>query len=285
MLQAACFLLLVAPCATQSQRNSWFSEPKLLCVIDSKEISESSGIAPSYRFAGQYFTHNDSGDTARFFRFNTAGKVTATYELPGVKAIDWEDMASAKIGGKPFVFLADIGDNIGKRTGVAVYRVPEPNSKVSKIGQFETYNIRYDDGPHNAEALLVQPGTGDLYIVTKEPKKPSGIYFVPSPRATGSYSAKRVGELSFKLSIPGGQLVTGGAFAPDGRHVIIRTYWTCEEFSVPGTGRRWYDQLRVPVPIAAETQGESICYSLDGRSLLTTSEGSPCKVSIVHISR
>jgi hypothetical protein len=28
------------------------------------------------------------------------------------------------------------------------------------------YRLRYPDGPHNAEVLLVHPRTGDLYIVT-----------------------------------------------------------------------------------------------------------------------
>jgi hypothetical protein len=33
-----------------------------------------------------------------------------------------------------------------------------------------------------------------------------------------------------------------------------------------------------------EQQGEAIGYSLDGKSLVTTSEGAPCPVSVVKIS-
>ena len=52
-------------------------------------ITESSGLAASSR-SGIVFTHNDSGDSARFFAVDDAGRTRTTYALPDVQARDWE---------------------------------------------------------------------------------------------------------------------------------------------------------------------------------------------------
>ena len=55
--------------------------------------------------------HNDSGDTARVFAIDRAGTTRAILSLPGVSAIDIEDIA---IGPgpdewRPYLYLGDIG--------------------------------------------------------------------------------------------------------------------------------------------------------------------------------
>lgn len=97
-----------------------------LCQINNATICESSGVDISTRTNGVYWTHNDSGDGPNFFAFNAEGKLLATFSLDGVKPMDWEDMASAKIGGSSYLYFGDIGDNRMQRESVAVYRVLEP---------------------------------------------------------------------------------------------------------------------------------------------------------------
>jgi hypothetical protein len=82
-----------------------------LCTLESAEVVESSGIALSRRTKGVYWTHNDSGDGANLYAFDATGKDLGTYTLSGVEPIDWEDIASATIDGKPYLFVGDIGDN------------------------------------------------------------------------------------------------------------------------------------------------------------------------------
>ena len=109
-----------------------YHEPEAYFTLRDPEITESSGIAASARADDLFFTHNDSGDTARFFAVDDHGCTQAVFDLAdrGTIAIDWEDMARGpKIDGKPTLFLADIGDNFAARPNVVVYRVVEPKVK------------------------------------------------------------------------------------------------------------------------------------------------------------
>lgn len=257
--------------------------PGLFCEIADKRIDESSGLAPSIRTAGEYWTHNDSGDTARFFRFGADGKITAEFRLTGAKAVDWEDMASARVRGVPTLLLADVGDNRARREGVTIYRLREPVGAGGDVKDFDTIEVRYADKPHDCETILVDPASGDIYLVAKVFAGPSGVYRIPAPRGSGSVTAQRIGEIKLEFAGMGGQAATGGAVSMDGKRVAVRTYRGAAEFRVTGKFQDWWKSKQTSIAIANETQGESICYRMDGRAILTTSEGSPCRVSISEL--
>ncbi len=264
------------------QKREW-SPAKSLATIQDPRLNESSGIATSRLADGVYYTHNDSGDTARFFKFNRKGAILGVYNVTNAKAIDWEDMASAKIGGKSYLFFGDIGDNAEKRPEIVVYRVPEPLSKAGDVKADRTYRLTYPDGPHNAEALMVEPLSGDLYIVTKTSKTPSKIFRLRKPGATGAYRLEPLGEIQVGEGLSFGKLVTAGDISPDGKHVVLRTYLGIYEYDAPAKFTDWAKQPPRQIKPNAEIQGEAICYSSDGKSLLTTSEGSPCPVSAARL--
>ena len=69
-------------------------------------------------------------------------------------------------------------------------------------------------------------------------------------------------------------MVTGGATAPDGSRVVLRTYADAIEFDVTDGNVVEAVTRGVPriTPLPDEPQGESITYSRDGRSFLTVSE-------------
>src|SRR5205085_3101689 len=91
------------------------------------QITESSGVAASARRDDVLFTHNDSGDSARFFAVDRQGCTIGVFTAPGVDAVDWEDMARGPgPDGAPALFLADIGDNGLGRGEIAVHRFLEP---------------------------------------------------------------------------------------------------------------------------------------------------------------
>jgi hypothetical protein len=64
----------------------------LLFKFADSQIDESSGLGTSSYGDGIVYTHNDSGDTARFFAVNSSGATVAIYTLKGATAHDWEDM-------------------------------------------------------------------------------------------------------------------------------------------------------------------------------------------------
>lgn len=256
-----------------------YERPAPFASITDRRVNESSGLAPSREFPGEYFTHNDSGDSARFFRFNNKGEVTAEFSLKGVRAVDIEDMESARVRGVNYVYLADVGDNNARRDDVRVYRFEEPKGAGGEITKFDTFTLRYPGGPRNSETLMVDPKTGDLWTVEKRNGQ-GGIYRVRHPRRSGSFTWEFMGRIEFPDGPTPMRLVTGGSASPEGTHLVLRTYAYAYEFPIPGNDfRSWLTSRSSRIDVANEVQGEAITYSLDGRSLLTTTEGSPCRVS------
>jgi hypothetical protein len=279
-----------------------YGAPVHLVNLANQSIKESSGIAASQRNANIYWTHNDSGDRPFIFAFDRQGKHRGVWRVTGARAVDWEDMA---IGPGPkrglsYLYIGDIGDNEKERDQITVYRVAEPqitakdsSSTVQKPRGTEAaavIRLKYPDGKHDAEALLIHPITGDLYIITKVRGAAARVYKLrataPKTRVTPlSY----VGEFRFPNPFLG--FITGGAISPDGRRVIISDYLGACELILPGKRGIAFDEIwkQSPLPVniggfpGVRRQGEAICYRADGMAILATSEGVPCP--LIEIAR
>lgn len=270
--------------ANAAQRRT-FGTPEKVAKISNLDVRESSGVAPSREFPSEYFTHNDSGDSARFFRFNLKGEVTAEFALTNAKALDWEDMATAKLNGKNYVFLGDIGDNAEKRESIQIYRMLEPKiSGKKQIDTYETFMLKYPDGPQNCEAFMVHP-SGDFYLVTKVKQGSSRVYVLPAPKAAKAYTLTHLGTVEVGTAVPFSQSITAGDISPDGRNIILRTYTSAFEFAVPKNPRKWWSSSPTRIEMPIQDQGEAICYALDGKSLIITSEGKNCPIDRVKIGK
>lgn len=245
-------------------------------------ITESSGLAVSSYDDRVVYTHNDSGDAARFFAIDAGtGATLASYRVPGATNVDWEDMAAApEEAGRPSLWLADIGDNRGRRAEVVIYRVPEPRApyRSGSSAAVTTLRLRYPDGPHDAEALLVDSRRAAVYVATKSLSGQTSVYATqlrPAPASTLRLVANV--ELGF------GAAVTGGAVSRAGDRLVLRTYaeayvWPLDVGGVPAALRA--APRRVPLP--AMPQGESVAFRADG-SLLVGSEGSNSAVYAVRL--
>lgn len=263
-------------------------------------IDESSGLATSTD-GRLVFTHNDSGDTARFFAVGPDGRTRTTYVLPGVQARDWEDMARGPDEkGRPCLWLADIGDNDAKRDrGILVHRVREPaaTSRAKVTTEAPTsFRLLYPDGPGDAEGLMVHPRTGRLYVVTKPLAGPAQVYAAPEVLdPDGPNRLERVAQAQVEATgTPGGPgigglanlLVTAADIAPDGSRVAVRTYTDLYEWDVPGDDVAAAFRSRpVVTPLPETRQGEGLAYAPDGRSVLVSSEGRGSPVYRVTTSR
>jgi len=246
--------------------------------VESSALVETSGAAASRANAGVLWAHNDSGDTARVFAMTTSGHHLAWFQLAGASAVDWEDMAigPGPQNGESYLYLADIGDNNHARASVVVYRVPEPTIDVQHPpadGQVLTnataLTLQYPDGPHDAEALAVDPANGDLVIVTKEISGQAGVYVRPTSAATSTLDRKD------PIPLGPGTLVTGADASPDGTAVVLRTYTSVLVFPRASSSQLdeafrsgWCAGASAP-----EQQGEAIAVSPNGRGYVTVSEG------------
>lgn len=252
-------LIVAAPSTGEAReareaRQAW-SKASVSCTVRDGRIDEASGISRSTYHRGLFFMHNDSGDSARFFAVGQKCRTKAMFRVRNTSAADWEDMAA---GRHHKLWFGDIGDNKTHRSHITLVRVREPRKMHSRTVHGTSFQLKYADGPHNAEALMVQPRSGRIYIVTKA-KSGAGIY-----RAPKHLSKDRINVLKRVASVP--FLVTGADFQPNGRHFVIRTYSDAYLYSrIRGHGHR--------IDLPSQRQGEAIMYTRGGHALRVASEG------------
>ena len=181
-------------------------------------LAETSGLALGA--GNRLWTHND-GDKPILFALDATGTVVQDVRVEGVKLDDWEDLASAPCASGTCLYIADTGDNDGRRRDIAVHIVPEPAPGARTVRSTSTTRARYPDAPQDAEALFVLKG--EVFLVTKGRHAAIAIYRVPQSATGDAVVLERVRELSGRPDNPF-DLVTGATATPDGRWIAIRTY-------------------------------------------------------------
>lgn len=261
-----------------------FGKPEVLGRIVSDDITESSGIAVSKCQPNVFWTHNDSGDGPFIFAIGSKGESLGTWKVQGATNLDWEDIAEFKdTSGKCFIYIGEIGNNGGKRAEQAVYRVAEPvvsadaarsdTKSPLETDAADAIKFTYPEGPQNAETLMVQPLTGDIYVLTKRHDAPSSVYKI-KPEFGSTVVAEKIAEVKVP-AVPNG-LLTGGDIAPDGKHAAICDYFAGYELTLPANDKNFDDiwkQTPVTIDLGDRKQGEAIGYGNDGNTLFATSEG------------
>ena len=161
-------------------------------TVTAPEITEASGIIASRQNPGVLWTHNDSSYPGGVFALSTNGALLARYYVPNATFGDYEDISFGP-GPTPehqYIYLGDIGDNFASRANIRIFRFPEPavyayksnNPPIQPVPSWQEILLTYPDGPHNAEAMMVDPITGDFFIATKLLTN-SGIYRVTRARS------------------------------------------------------------------------------------------------------
>ncbi len=262
-----------------------------LGTLQDPAINESSGIVAGRRNPGLFWTHNDSGDGPFVYALGPHGEKRGTFRLRGVATVtDCEDIAigPGPIAGVPYLYLGDIGDNTHVRPICVVWRFPEPavtpadavstQARPVLTQTAQPLRCRYPDGPHDAETLLVHPQTGRVYIVAKNKNGIDGVYAFPMPLApTQTVTLTKIATIHISGEPPlYPNLVTGGDIAPDGKRLVLRTYWNAYEYHAP-PGKP-FDALWKTTPVRIllplQPQGEGIGYTYpNANGLVLTSEG------------
>ncbi len=239
-------------------------------------LHELSGLAASRRHPGIFWAHNDSGNALAVYAMREDGTIVASFPILDVDAFDPEDLAlgpCAPHDARPCLYLADVGDNQRMRAGAQVIRIVEPAALRSGPLVGEAFAFTYPDGPHDAEALLVDPRTADIVVVTKSLTSLGDAYRVDVHRRPRDTTAVHVATLSAPTGFD--SLVTAGSVHPSGTRVLLRTYRGVWEYRRPGA-TDLADVLRttpVDVPTARQLQGEAVSYTADGGGYLLGAEG------------
>ena len=263
---------------TQALHAARYEPARRLCELAEPAIHESSGLAVSRQHTGRFWTHNDSGDSARLFAFDAQGRHLGVLHLVGVPAHDWEDMGSFQVKGRGYLFVGDVGDNSLSRSRYQLHIFAEPEQPQGQNHLRQTLDFVYEDGPHNCEALAIDLARREFLLVEKRFASRSNVYRLPwnSTATDNPLVARRIGSISVPLA-------TSMDISPDGLRAVVATYGAAYSF-----GREpqesWQAALKRSgrlIELPARAQGETICYGEDGVSLYLTSEKRPCPLFLL----
>ncbi len=248
---------------------SWLAAPPAhaedgvteVCRFSDSRLTEMSGLAWSPSHPGVLWTHNDSGGGPYIYAIDAKTcKTLARVRIAGIPARDIEAIAPGRDKlGRPVLWIADIGDNNDSWPYVRIHRVREPATIASVTVPAKTYRVRYADRPHNAETLLADPKSQQLWIVTKQLAHGS-LYVLPKKLSTSGINVAK------PIRVEGG-LVTDGAVSPDGSRYVLRDYVNGTMFDGLPPGRNGRE-----FPLPFQLQGEAITWTPDGKALLVASE-------------
>lgn len=235
--------------------SSW--EPsELVTEVDDIPSKESSGLA---RIDDGFLTLDDAGGEAVLHQFDGSGNFLGTIDLVGATNTDWEDVAAGSCPEGTCVWVADIGDNDQVRDEIVVWR-----AVLDGLAAVEATacRLRYPDGAHDAEALLVFPDEA-IRIVTKTDS--TAKVFRADTLACGDAAQELTEETELALGAP----VTGGAVSADGAVVVLRGLE--EGWAWRGCTLDW-SATPEALLFVGEDQGEAVTMDTDG-TLWSSSEG------------
>ncbi|MEK7286482.1 MAG: hypothetical protein AAB035_04205 [Nitrospirota bacterium] len=231
-------------------------------TIDSSEITESSGIVKSRKYDDIFWTHNDSGDTARIFAIHSDGTTVATVTIDGAYHVDWEDIAISDAGQ---IYICDIGDNLMRRDDLVVYQIaePKPEDQVVRVARKIKFHYESKEGKSahfDAEACFFSDG--NLYFLTKH------RFYTELFRLNLSDEEPIAKPIS-SLGITG--RVTGADVAPDGKRLAVLTYMGIYIFDKP---KKNDDYLKGQYRLIEQFFGQAEGIAFDGAALIITNEES-----------
>jgi hypothetical protein len=262
-------VLVLAGCNLASYRENIFDRGKVVGVNKNKSLEEASGLVASARYPGHLWTHNDSGNPADIFLLDSAARTRMVFHFPKIANRDWEDIAlgPGPDESKKYLYVGDIGDNLARFPLKYIYRTPEPSiDEGDLIRTFDTLIVKLPGAIRDAEALMVDPTTKNLYLISKR-EKPVRVFEIAYPFKRDTLLAKEVGKIDVSN-------INAADISMDGSEVLMKNYDHIYYWKKSGT-ESIVELLKNPpigLPYDPEPQGEAIAFSRNGSGFYTLSE-------------
>ena len=293
--------LLLTGCTQLPSRTTSYDRSDGSAQMTDASLDEVSGITASRQADGVYWVHNDSGDEARIFAINEQGEKLGSVTFMGVKARDWEDIASFEWEGQSWLLIADVGDNDAVRDDLRLHFIPEPDlsrldpNKPLHVTPSHTWRIAYPGGARDCEGVAVSAQTQEILLISKRTEPPV-LYSLPLRFDSTPVGVVRVAQLVTPL--PGIEPPTAMERALPGRLGQYRSQVTAFDLSADGTraavltyGNIWLYQkngddswattfTRKPdrIPVTGLMQAEALCFVRDSHDLIVTTERLPAPI-------
>ena len=289
LLALSAALALALPVVGGAAPARW-SAPEIAGLMTDARLAETSGLAPSRRQAGRFWALNDGDNTPELHLMSDAGARVASVTVDGVRNVDWEDLAGFELEGKPYLLIADTGDNGGIRRTLRLIVVEEP-SRVRdgmRLKPAWTLRFRWPDGARDCEAVAVDAEAGEVLLVSKKRVPPELLRVDLRARDGLVQVAELLGVLEGIVQPEATELernprfgryrsqVTAADLAPDGRTLAVLNYQAVYLYQ-RGVGAAWAGALTAPARLdfAWMPQAEAVSFGVDGRTLWVAGEQRP----------
>ncbi len=299
------FVASSAPLGAQDERLA----PEPFAHINSKPITEMSGIVKSRRRENLFWVHNDSGDSARIFALDSEGRsVLPTYSkftaygdepVDGkeqwqgfpvlyAQANDWEDIA---IDDK-YIYIADIGNNANDRKDLRIYLISEIDPTASTrsavvkalpIAYPEQKEFPPDDRHFDSESIFVDDGK--VYVITKH--RGGGLTGLGWEEGANLYRldtafTDKPNLLTRVDSHPALTAATGADLSPDGGTLAVVSYNELYLFRDPADDK-WLSGSTVrhfPLDADVFRQVEAITWEDDDSLVIGNEQGDLFRIAV-----
>lgn len=255
--------------SAQEELVTTFGEGVPIATLQDGRLDEISGLSCSRTVPGVIYVHNDSGGEAAVYLLDSLGNNLGKIELLETENRDWEDIAIGPGGdGKSFIYIGEIGDNNSVHDEIVIYRVPEPESLKSTIQVIPQKILgKYPGGARDAESLMVDPITGEIFIISKRDSV-NTLYRLPSNTFNGATV-----ELEELIKLPFSS-ATAADISADGSQILVKNYLSIYYWKrSPGeTVAKAMSREPIQLPYSPEPQGEAIGFLPDGKAYYTLSE-------------
>jgi len=261
--------------------------PEVVGRLEDASILEASGLARSHRQPGVLWVINDNGAKEVVHAIDYTGARLGEFDLKKSRNKDWEDLASVHIDGKPYLMVADIGDNEAKHDHRTLYFVEEPSPQ-KKGKEKLSWRVRYayPDGPRDSEAAAIDVENNRALILSKRDLPPR-LYEVPLKTDTDEVLiATSLGTVD-SLNRPTHQEVefapktkdwfwqpVGMDISEDNLAAVILTYRAVYYYQRQ-PGQDWLEALNTKparISIGNFKNAESIAFGDNKRSVFVTGE-------------
>lgn len=293
------FFITTSACSTTATKPSASHWVEIGQITD-KKIPEASGIAASQRQDDVFWLINDSGNSASVYAVQSSGERIGRVKLKGIKNTDWEDLVSFEYKGKPYLLIADVGDNKAKRDKLTLHFIKEPKAK--DLAEEGTLSIKpkwsleytYEDGARDCESVAVDLANERIILLTKRDDPPV-FYELPLQKKPKKQRAvaKRIGELQPLPVHPDdihnlkflafGDRPTAMDMSADGKNGVILNYVNAYHFSLATPSERFlFDAPPTKFTLPNLPQAEAVCLDRKG-NIVVTSEQLPAPIIKVNL--
>lgn len=253
--------------------------------VHTPTLTELSGLAASRRQPGAWWAINDSGNASQLVAVNDLLEVAAVVEVEDAINHDWEDLAAFELEGRPYLLIADTGDNFGLRAEASLILVPEPALADKTVKVERVIRFHFEGGPRDCEAVAVD-APGRRVLLADKGRHPAGLYELPLDGDASLRVARRIGEFPALVSTPpprvstldgaqGRGTPTSMSVSADGRRLAVLTYLSLSVFE-RADDQDWRAALARPVSnqrLPRVSGFEALGLAADGESAWIGTEG------------